>query len=160
MTLSTKRGERGSAFVEFALTFPFLIAVMTGIFTWAYTFYTYNALFNNIRSGARYLAQQSYVPNGQSGQPASCLISDVQNMVVYGKRAHGNGDKPVLPGLTPASVAVSATLDAGLVPQTVTVGISTSQPYTLALSWINFKGKPSVTFPYTGIYSPEATTCQ
>jgi hypothetical protein len=153
------RGERGSAFVEFALTFPFLIAVMTGIFTWAYTFYTYNALFNNIRSGARYLAQQSYVP-AQSGQPASCLVTEVQNMVVYGKRTPADGDQPVLPGLRASSVAVSATLDAGLVPQTVSVGISTSQPYTLPLSWINFKGKPAVTFPYTGIYSPEATTCQ
>ncbi len=155
-----KRRERGSAFVEFALTFPFLIAVMTGIFTWAYTFYTYNALFNNVRSGARYLAQQSYVPNAQSGQPASCLVTDVQNMVVYGKRTPASGDQPVLPGLRPTSVAVSATLDAGLVPQTVTVGISAAQPYRLALSWINFKGKPSVTFPYTGIYSPQATTCQ
>jgi Flp pilus assembly protein TadG len=154
-----KRGERGSAFVEFALTFPFLIAVMTGIFTWAYTFYTYNALFNNIRSGARYLAQQSYVP-AQNGQPAGCLVADVRNMVVYGKRTPTDGDQPVLPGLTASSVAVSATLDAGLVPQTVSVGISTSQPYTLPLSWINFKGKPSVTFPYTGIYSPEATTCR
>ncbi len=101
----------------------------------------------------------SYVPNAQ-GQPASCLVSDVQNMVVYGKRSPAAGDSPILPGLTPSSVAVSATLDAGLVPQTVTVGISTVQPYTLALSWIKFKGKPSVTFPYTGIYSPEATICQ
>jgi Flp pilus assembly protein TadG len=160
MTHRGRLRERGSAIIEFSLAFPFLVAVMTGIFTWAYTFYTYNALFNNVRSGARYMAQQSYVPNTANGQPAACLVADVQNMVVYGKRAPAAGDSPVLPGLTPANVSVSATLDAGLVPQTVTIAIATSQPYTLALSWISFKGKPSITFPYTGIYSPEATTCQ
>lgn len=153
---------RGSAMVEFALGFPLLVLLLTGVFQWGYTFYTYNVLASNVRAGARYAAQKAFVPStGTSSAAAPCpaWVTSVQNMVVYGTPSPADNAAPVVPGLTRAHIAVEPVFDASGVPLDIRVGVSTTTPYPLnaVLTGYNLRGKPSVSFPFTGIYTPAAT---
>jgi Flp pilus assembly protein TadG len=155
----TRTGERGNALVEFALAFTVISVLFTGVFQFGYTFYLYNNLLTNVRAGARYAAQKSYTPGSGSTAgnpiPASSYVSDVRNVVVYGSPVPGQNAQPVVPGLTTANVQVVPTVDSNGVPQEITVRISTTTPFNLnaVVGSTRLAGKPSVKFPYTGIYS-------
>ena len=52
-----KRDERGTAAIEAALTFPFLVLVGSGLFEFGNIFYNYELIQTGVRDSARYLAR-------------------------------------------------------------------------------------------------------
>jgi Flp pilus assembly protein TadG len=152
--------------IEFGLAFSIMFALFVGVFQFGYSFYIYDHLTTSIRSGARYAAQKTYVPTTTSTstnpQALSCWSDAVKNLVVYGDPSTSSGT-PIVPNLTTSNVVVQANTSGGnVVPDSITVKISTTTPYVLDALFANisFSGKPNVTFPFTGIYASAATTCQ
>jgi TadE-like protein len=126
------RGSKGTALIEFAGSFILLSTMFAGIFQAGYCFYTYNTLVNAVRSGARYASQHPAGP-----------ITAVQNLVVYGEPAPAAGAKPIVSGLTAASVEIIFAQAA------TTVSIRGFEIKAL-FSKVKLDGRPSVTFPVTG----------
>lgn len=159
------RGERGNTMIEFAVAFTFMSALFIGVFQFGYSFYMYNVLSTGIRGGARYAAQKKYVPASTSTRTSpvihDCFQTGVKNMVVYGTPAPAENASPVVPGLTRSNVQVVGTYDSAGVPDEITVRISRTAPFRLNALFrtMSFAGKPSVTFPYTGVYAPNAISC-
>lgn len=143
-----RRGERGNAMIEFALSFSLLFAVFSGVFQFGYAFYVYNSLESAVRSGVRYASLRTY--DSATATPSSTYLTAVQNMVVYGDPA-GAGQS-VARGLTPANVTVTVTMTNN-VPALVAVGIT---GYTIngVLRSFTLTSKPKATFPYMGRFAP------
>jgi Flp pilus assembly protein TadG len=129
---------RGAALIEFAGALIILSTMFAGIFQAGYTFYAYNTLVNAVRSGARYASRQ---PAGSSAANPE-FVKAVQNLVVYGEPAPVAGAKPIVTGLTPASVEIV------LGPATTTVTVRGFEIDAL-FSKIKLDGRPTVTFPLT-----------
>jgi Flp pilus assembly protein TadG len=153
------KSTRGNALIEFAFAFTVISVLFTGVFRFGYSFYLYNNLQTNIRAGARYAAQKSYTPGSGSTvsnpRPTTAYLNDVKNMVVYGTTIPTDSAQPVVPGLTTANVEVIPAVDSNMIPQEITVQISRTTPFILnaVVGSTRLAGKPSVAFPYTGIYS-------
>jgi Flp pilus assembly protein TadG len=143
-----KRKQRGSALVEFALTFPLLFGVFSGSFEFGYAFYAYNTLVNAAREGARYASLKPY--DSATSTPSTAFQSAVQNMVVYGDPA--GGAAPILHGLSASNVQLNV-LMAGGTPMQMTVSI-TGLSINIIFGTFQMNGKPSVSFPYLGIPTP------
>jgi Flp pilus assembly protein TadG len=142
--------RRGSALVEFALTFVVLFPLMTGVFQFGYCLFTYNELKNAVREGARYASLLTYDSN--SSTYSSAFGSAVRNIVVYGNPS--GGSTPSVPRLTTANVSLAVTFRSG-VPASIAVSITN---YSLPAAFTTFVlNKPSCTFPYTGRYAPAGT---
>ena len=88
-------------------------------------------LADAVAGGARYASRVDF------DDPDHTFVGLVKNMTVYGN-PDGTGH-PLAPGLTTGIVSVTWTTDAKGVPQTITVGITSSN-------------KPSVTVQYTGSF--------
>jgi hypothetical protein len=131
-----RRRERGNALIEFAVSLALLAVMFAGIFEIGYSFYTYAALQNAVRAGARYAALQ---PTG--ADPAE-VAKAVRNMVVYGDPAPPERAKPLVSGLTTGHVEL---IDA---PGTRTVSL---RDFELDALFMKFRldGRPTVTFPIT-----------
>jgi hypothetical protein len=82
--------------------------------------------------------------------PASDFQTAVQNMVVYG--SPGGGTNPITPGLATTNVTVTPTCING-VPTAMTVAIS-GYSIGAVFGTTTLNGKPSATYPYQGIDSP------
>lgn len=138
--------RRGSAIIEFAIGTPVVIALLAGLFQFGYAFHVYHGLSSAIRNGARYASVADYdSPSGNAFRQA------VVNVTVYGETAPKNDAKPLMPGLAPAHVAVTAETDPTGMPMRVSVTIN---GFSLPLLWQTFQinGKPSATFTYQGQY--------
>ena len=146
--------------VEFALGSGILVAAFTYTFQYGYIFYQYNALFNAVDNAAHYAALYPYDASCET--PSSAFTTAVDNMVVYGNTA-GTGN-PVLTGLTTANVSITVSRLSGTGNTCGTVS-STFYPGTFQVSIVNYtinavfgsftaNGKPSVTYPFLGLYSP------
>jgi len=148
------RGQRGEALIEFALSFFLIFAIFSGIFHFAYTFYVYNSLVSAVREGARYASIKPY--DSITTTPSSDFQTAVQNLVVYGDAAPPNGAKPIVPGLTPAKVALTV-VGGGTgtltTPSLMTVSINGFQ-IDAVFGKLDLNGKPTASFPYTGILTP------
>ncbi len=142
------QNQRGSIFIEFALTFLLLVAIFTGTFQIGYAFFAYNTLSNAVRQGSRYASLRPY--DSASSTPSASFNTAVQNFVVYGDPA--GGTTPILRGLTTSNVRLTI-LTVGSAPVQVTVAIT---GYTIAAVFANFvlNNKPSCSFPYFGIPTP------
>jgi Flp pilus assembly protein TadG len=139
--------RRGSALIEFALTFVVLFPLMTGIFQFGYCLFNFMELKNAVREGARYASLRTYDSN--SSTYSSAFGAAVRNVVVYGDP--NGGRVPSAPRLTTANVSLTVTFSSG-VPRSVTVSIVN---YSLPAAFTTFiLNKPSSTFPYTGRYAP------
>ena len=145
MQTETKRNRRrGNAIVEFAISLPFLVAVVAGVFQFGYTFFIYNSLRNSVHAGARFAS----VADFEVG--TSSFENQVKNVVVYGTLVPDADSRPLVPGLTAGQVAISAnSVDAVGIPRTITVSIS---GYEVPSVWrpMRLEGKPQATFPYMG----------
>ena len=146
--------ERGNAFLEFSLSFFLIFGLFSGVFQFAYSFYTYNALVNGVRDGARYASTRPY--DSTSTTPSASFNTAVQNMVLYGAQSPAPGQTPIVRGLNAANVLLTVT---GGGTGTLTA------PSLMTVSIVNFQidaiftkfaltGRPSATFPYTGILTP------
>jgi hypothetical protein len=136
--------RRGNSIVEFAISLPFLVAVVAGVFQFGYTFFIYNSLRNSVHAGARFASAADY----EIG--TSTFENQVKNVVVYGTPAPSPGSPTLVPGLTTSQVAVSSNAVDGIgIPRSITVSIS---GYEVPSVWrpTRLEGKPQATFPYMG----------
>jgi len=145
--------------VEFALSASVLIPLFLGTFQFGYTFYVYDLLSTQIRSGARYGSLKAFTCVNATS--ITGYKTDVKNMVNYGN-PNGTGNL-FIPGYTPAYMAAHITVDvldaagnpadASHVPVTVIVS-TTNFDIDAAVRIMNFNQKPRVEFPYAGRYAP------
>jgi Flp pilus assembly protein TadG len=108
------RRDRGSQFVELAITLPVILILMGATAEFGRFFYTYTTLTNAVRAGARHACKWEI--------GSSWTIPETSNMVVYGDysdTSHG----AILPGLTTANVKVTANGPSPHAIQSVTVSI-------------------------------------
>ena len=152
--LPMKKGsQKGSVFIEFALSFLVLFSIFTGTFEFGYTFYAYNTLVNAVREGARYASLKPY--DSASSTPSTAFNTAVQNMVVYTNQSPANGATPILHGLSTSNVNLTV-LANGSAPLQMTVSIS-SFSLDAVFGTITLNGNPSVSFPYLGIPTPPSS---
>jgi len=146
--IAGRRGRRGNALVEFALSFGLLFAVFAGVFQFGYVYYVYNTLESAVRGGARYASLRVY--DSATSTPSSAYLTAVRNMVVYGNPSASG--QALAPGLTPENVSLTVDMEKN-VPTRITVAISN---YTVSAVVQSFTlaGKPKVTFPFTGRFAP------
>ena len=142
--------QKGSVFIEFALSFLVLFSIFSGAFEFGYAMYAYNILVNAVREGARYASLKPY--DSASSTPSSAFSTSVKNMVVYANPNPATGTAPVLRGLSTSNVNLTV-LTNGPAPLQMTVSIS-SFPLDAVFGTVTLTGKPSVTFPYLGIPTP------
>ena len=145
--------EKGSIFIEFALTVLVLLAVFTGAFEFGYAFYAYNTLVNAVREGARYASMKPY--DSATSTPSTAFSTAVQNMVVYANPTPSQGAAPILTGLSTSNVNV-AVISNGAQPLQMTVSISNFS-LDAVFGTITLNNKPSVSFPYLGIPTPPSS---
>ena len=139
------RSGRGSAIVEFAVTSSLLMTFFAGVWQFGYTFYIYNQLQSAVRGAARYGSLTAYDGGSSAG---AAFEERVKNMVVYGKPDPGEGDQPLVAGLTTSHVRVSETFE-GATPSRIEVDIV---DYRIDAFFTRFalNGKPRCAFPYMG----------
>ncbi len=156
--IQRRRGERGNALIEFALSAILLVSLFIGAFQFGYTFYVYSKLQVAVRNGARYGSVRKLL----TGISASIGIyqTAVKQMVVYGNPAATAGTA-VAPGLTTGMVAVSITNAAGTAasdavpPDRLQVSIN---GYNLDALFRTYSfSKPVEAFPYVGRWTPGDT---
>jgi hypothetical protein len=91
--------ERGTQLVELAIVMPLFVVLMASAAEFGRFFYTYSALNNAVRAGARHACKWE--------RSSSWTIPETSRMVVYGDYSDtSNG--PILPGLTTANVVVQS----------------------------------------------------
>src|SRR5436190_17633496 len=98
---SRLRNRRGNAMVEFALASSLLIPIFLGTFQFGYTFYVYNLLSTQMRSGARFASMKAF----QCASGDANYKQKVRNVVRYGNPA-GTGTV-IEPGLLDTQVTVT-----------------------------------------------------
>ncbi|MGB8510789.1 MAG: TadE family protein [Pyrinomonadaceae bacterium] len=108
------RRERGSQLVELAITLPIILMLLGATAEFARFFYTYSALTNAVRAGARHACKWEI--------GSSWTIPETRNMVVYGDYSNTSGG-PVVPGLQTSNVQVIANGPSAHTIDTVTVKI-------------------------------------
>jgi Flp pilus assembly protein TadG len=145
-----KARQKGSVFIEFALSFLVLFSIFTGAFEFGYAFYAYNTLVNAVREGARYASLKPY--DSASSTPSTAFNTAVQNMVVYANPSPANGASPILRGLSTSNVHLTVLANGGA-PTQMSVSISNFS-LDAVFGTISLNGNPSVTFPYLGIPTP------
>ena len=148
-----RKKQKGSVFVEFALSFLVLFSIFTGAFEFGYAFYAYNTLVNAVREGARYASLKPY--DSSSSTPSNSFKTAVKNMVVYANPSPSGGATPILRGLSTSNVNLTV-LTNGSAPLQVTVSIS-GFSLDAVFGTINLNGNPSVSFPYLGIPTPPSS---
>jgi Flp pilus assembly protein TadG len=151
--VTRRRKQKGSVFIEFALSFLVLFSIFTGAFEFGYAFFAYNTLVNAVREGARYASMKPY--DSASSTPSTAFSTAVQNMVVYANPNPANGASPILRGLSTSKVNVTV-LTGGSTPLQMTVSIS-GFSLDAVFGTINLNGNPSVSFPYLGIPTPPSS---
>ena len=161
LSCRTKK-ERGSVFVEFALSAILLISIFTGTFQFGYTFYVYNSLVTAVSAAARYASLHALTNDNNQTVPAA-FANDVKQMAVYGTVAPSGSQAPIAPGLSTGNinVAVRFTGAAGTPtnrPVEVTVSV-TGYQINAIFKTFTFTGKPASTFSYFGSYCSEVATC-
>jgi len=118
------------------------------LFSSGYTLFVYNNLESAVRGGARYASLRSY--DSANSTPSSGFSRAVKNMVVYGNP--DGGGRPVAPGLSAENVRILPNMN-GAAPESITVEI-TGYTINAVFTSFTFNGKPSATFPYSGIPAP------
>ncbi len=145
MSVQRKRGRRtGSAAIEFALTFLLLWALLAGVFRFGYSMFVYESLVSAVAGAARYAARVDF------DSPGHTFIAKVKNVAVYGSPA--GGTRPLAPGMTPANVNVTWTVDEVGVPVTLTVSV-VDYSVNAVFQTFTWSGKPSVTVRFAGSYT-------
>lgn len=91
--------ERGTQILELAIALPVMLMLLGAVGEFGRFFYTYSALENAVRAGARHACKWE--------RNASWTIPETTRMVVYGDYSDtSNG--AILPGLTTSNVVVQA----------------------------------------------------
>ena len=112
-TRKSRRGERGSTLVEFAIGATLFLTVMFAVIEFGRALWVHNALADAARRGARYAVVHTAADSAA-----------VKNVVVYGDPA--GGSTPLVDNLTTSNVNVTYS-GFGLSGGTATVSISDYQ---------------------------------
>ena len=101
-----KTRQRGAVLVEMALVTPILLVLMLATADLTRAFIEHNTVTKAVRNGARYVAAKAF--DGSTGvvNIDAALVSETQNLVVFGSTTPPEGASPVVPGLTPANITV------------------------------------------------------
>ena len=145
MKVRVNTSNRGATIVEFALAFPLLILILGGMFQFGYTFFVYNSLVSQVRSGTRYASIADFdKPNGTTFE------QNIKNVVVYGISNPTASDKPLVPGLNISHVVIDSSdrLASGR-PRSIAISIWAFDVPTI---WTTFQlnNKPKSFFVYLG----------
>lgn len=100
--------ENGTQLVELAIVLPVFVVLIGATAEFGRFFYTYTALTNATRAGARHACKWE--------RSASWTFGETSKMVVYGDYSNTSlgckpgqpGPCPIVPGLTPSNVVVQA----------------------------------------------------
>jgi len=142
----TVKDDRGVQLVELAIVIPILVMLFAATAEFGRYFYEYTTLAKASRAGARYLATAAV--NATEDTKA-------KNIVVFGNS--GGTGSPVLPGMTVSNVSITRQGGVPVLPQTVTVQITSFKHQPIfdlgALTKVtslstNVDVKPSVTMRY------------
>jgi Flp pilus assembly protein TadG len=105
---NASKAQRGLAMVELVITLPLLALLMLAFGEFGRMLFQYNSLMQASRDAGRFVASQAWNPTlGQLDLNAT-LLSQTQNVAVYGVPANPNGYPSVVPGLTTNKVTVAA----------------------------------------------------
>jgi hypothetical protein len=127
--------ERGTQILELAIALPVMLMLLGAVGEFGRFFYTYSALENAVRAGARHACKWE--------RNASWTIPETTKMVVYGDYSDtSNG--PILPGLSTSNVVVTANGPSVNRIDSVTVSITNYQ-YTPLFDLGAITGIPSLT---------------
>jgi Tfp pilus assembly protein PilW len=127
--------ERGTQILELAIALPVMLILLGAVGEFGRFFYTYSALENAVRAGARHACKWE--------RNASWTIPETTRMVVYGDFSDtSNG--PILPGLTTSNVVVTANGPSVNNIDSVTVSITNYQ-YVPLFDLGAMTGIPSLT---------------
>lgn len=127
--------ERGTQILELAIALPVMLMLLGAVGEFGRFFYTYSALENAVRAGARHACKWE--------RNASWTIPETTKMVVYGDYSDtSNG--PILPGLTTSNVVVQANGPSVNNIDSVTVSI-VNYKYTPLFDLGKLTGIPSLT---------------
>jgi Flp pilus assembly protein TadG len=122
--------ERGTAIVEFTLTAAVFLMMIVGIVSAGHLFFTYNAMVESTRRGARYAATLPK-PTTETCQNNSTTIDPrIKNMVLYGTTTAGT--TTLVNNLQASNITVCYSSDYGVAQGTVSVKIE-SYTYRFAL---------------------------
>ena len=91
--------ERGTQILELAIALPVMLLLLAAVGEFGRFFYTYSALSNAVRAGARHACKWE--------RNASWTVPETTRMVVYGDFSD-TSKGPILPGLTMSNVVVQA----------------------------------------------------
>lgn len=148
-----RRGQKGHALVELALSAAVMVTCLSGAFRFGYTFYVYNELVTAVGNAGRYAAMRSYravTPEDiEKGKAA------IRNMAVYGNPSPAPGAAPVVRDLTPQQVDVSwVEGKPGEAPTVVDVSI-VNYKSDAAMGSFTLDHRPMVEFPFVGRFAPQ-----
>jgi len=101
------RSQRGIETVEMAIILPLLLFLLVAVAEFGRMINQYDTLSKAVRDGARYAASTSSLGSTGLVYLTPAIQTSVANLVATGT-VNGTGS-PLLPGLTPADVTVSAT---------------------------------------------------
>ena len=105
--------QRGNAAAEMAMVTPLLLILMMGCVELGNYFWNEHTLLKAVRDGARFAARQGFSNySGCSGSPGGTVVSDTQNVVMYG---YLSGSSKLTPNITAGNITVtqSCTTTAG-----------------------------------------------
>ena len=109
------KGQHGSALLEFSIAGTVLFIALFGALEVCRLLWTYNALADAVRSGARYASMHTTTEAAQTA---------VKNVVVYGTANPGEGARPVATGLLTSNVTLTYSGDFGVKQGSVRVRLS------------------------------------
>ena len=148
--------------VEFALASSLLIPVFLGTFQFGYTFYVYNLLSTQIRSGSRFASMKAFKCSTDAS--IGYYKQKVRNVVRYGNPSATGS--VIEPGLTDSEVTVSVKDSGGTeitaanastrTASYVEVSATSFAVNALFITY-TFTGKPIVRMPYLGAYQTTLT---
>ena len=145
MKVRANNSRGGATIIEFALAFPLVILILGGMFQFGFTFFVYNSLVSQVRSGTRYASVADFdQPNG------TAFEQNVKNVVVYGIASPTASDKPLVPGLNISHVVIdSSNRDFSGRPRSIAISIWAFDVPTI---WTTFQlnNKPKSFFVYLG----------
>ncbi|HEV2596075.1 MAG TPA: TadE/TadG family type IV pilus assembly protein [Sphingomicrobium sp.] len=112
-------GDRGgNAAVEMAMVTPLLLTLMLGCAELGNYFWNEHTLLKAVRDGARFAARQPFANYSTcTGSPGGTVVTDTQNVVMYGALT---GSNKLTPNITASNISVTQSCFTTVGSQTMT----------------------------------------
>ncbi|UEG59981.1 MULTISPECIES: TadE/TadG family type IV pilus assembly protein [Stutzerimonas stutzeri subgroup] len=100
--------QQGLAMVELAIALPLLLLLLLGIGELGRLLWQYNSLLQASRDASRFVAGQAWNRTLGQLELSASLQQQARSLAVYGVPVAQDGSAPLVTGLSPSQVAVSA----------------------------------------------------